>query len=389
MLPVIALVGCASVIPQYEASVERALADPGPVPDRWVPDAVLHLSDDTINTVVKAAIAEYGTFTETFDVSVAEVTPDLLLTSMRISPGDNCDDCVGIDIGLEGKLLWASSIFGRGETDLGATGSLDAKFTIDRSDNGDFAVHVQPRKFRFLDVTIGRITVGVAGLSETLKGWIDRNLVAQVPPQEIVVIESGQLPLLDLRIVPDGESVQLQMLTAAPTRGAVEITARSPKQGWRADLAPESLIAIAKAEMFKRDPLPRGIVPEPTMIHIDGGEFQLGLRLWRTEGRGWWRDYLIDGTVAVEGDEIKLTARDVQQVAKSAGAGFTDPLSALARGIILNFIEKAFEQSIPANQGDGTVVKIEGIKAMKGAIRVRGDIEVQDPFVGPRPPAPR
>lgn len=388
MIPLLVFqVGCASVIPQYEASMERALAAPDPTPSQWVPDAVLHLSDDLINAVVQSAIEDYGTFSSTLDLTLATFSPDMELSSMRILAGNNCDDCVGIQMELEGVLAY-TSILGNGQTDLSATGSLDAGFDISQNDAGDWTVSVQPRRFRFLDVTIGSLTIGVAGVSERVKDWIDRNLVTRVPPQEVMVIDKDDLPLADVKIVPDQGTIQFHMLTMANQRGQVPVAGPRPETGWRMDLSTESLVALARAEAFKAGPMSMGIVSEPTMLRVDGDTFEMGLRLWRTEGRGWWRDYRVSGEVAVEQDEVRLDATDVTQTDKSPGAGLVDPLSALARGLILKYIEKAFETSIPAAQGEGTVVVIESIAAVDGAVRASGSLQVMPaPEVPGTPPA--
>lgn len=384
LLPILA--GCASVIPHYEAAMERALAQPPPTPSEWVPDAVLHLSDDVVNSVVASAIEDYGTFSSTLDLTIASFSPDLELTSMKIMAGHDCDDCLGIQIQLDGVLGY-SSLLGTGETDLAATGSLDAGFAIGRNDEGDWTVSVQPRRFRFLDVTVGNLTIGVAGVSESVKGWIDRNLVTRVPPQQIMVIDADDLPLADVEIVPDQDTIQFHLLTMANHRGHVPVAGPRPETGWRMDIATDSLVALARAEAFKAGPMARGMLAEPTMLSMTDDAFAMGLRLWRAEGRGWWRDYRVEGAVTVVEDEIRLTATDVTQTDKSPGAGLADPLSALARGLILRYIEKAFETSIPAAQGEGTVVKIENIAAVEGAIRASGSLEVMPAPEVPGTPA--
>lgn len=374
------LLGCASIIPQYEAAMERALAAPPPTPTEWIPDAVLHLSDEAVNTIIQTAIEDYGTFSSTVDLKIATVTPDLGLVSMEISAGNNCDECLGIAMELDGALSW-ETMLGSGSTTLAATGSLDAKFDLSRDEQDNWIVSVQPQRFRWLDVTLGQVTAGVSGIGERVQDWIDRNLVAAVPPQQIMVIASEDLPLADLKIVPNDNSIQFQLLTQSAERGHVVVDGSRPESGWRMDLSPESLIALARAEAFKADPMTRGIVAEPTLLSMDGDAFQMGLRLWRTEGRGWWRDYLINGAIAVAEDEIRLTATSVEQVDKSAGAAAADPLAALAKGLILKYIEDAFETSIPAIQGEGTQVVIASISANEdGSIRVSGSIQA-----GPRP----
>ncbi|HHO52581.1 MAG TPA: hypothetical protein ENK18_17355 [Deltaproteobacteria bacterium] len=367
--------GCASILPQYEAAMERALVAPPPTPTQWIPDAVLHLSGESINTIIQTAIEDYGTFSSTVDLKIASVTPDLALTSMEISAGNDCGDCLGIAMELDGTLSW-ETVLGSGSTSLAATGSLDARFEVSRDDQEDWIVSVQPQRFRWLDVTLGQVTAGVSGIGEKVQDWIDRNLVAQVPPQQIMVIASEDLPLAALEIVPSEDGVELQLLTLSAERGHVEVGGDHLESGWHMDLSPESLISLARAEAFRAEPMARGIVAEPTLLRMDSDTFQMGLRLWRIEGRGWWRDYLIDGTITVVEDEIRLAATSVEQVDKSAGAAAADPLAALAKGLILKYIEDAFETSIPAIQGEDTQVVITSIDANEdGSIRVSGTIQ--------------
>ena len=49
-----------SIIPDYEAARAEALAEPGPAPTGWTPDAALTLSNNLIDTLITTALAEQG-----------------------------------------------------------------------------------------------------------------------------------------------------------------------------------------------------------------------------------------------------------------------------------------------------------------------------------------
>ncbi|MEN0065758.1 MAG: hypothetical protein AAGA48_26705 [Myxococcota bacterium] len=384
MVALLALSACVSVIPEFEAAKSRSLAAPGPTPTTWQPDAVLHMSGSAVNAMVRDAIQDYGTFSARIDLTAFALVPNLELTEMSVSPGkgEGCDDCLGVAIKLDG-LLGLDTLVGETSTTLGADGSMDVRFLVDQSEDGTWTVSVQPTRFRFLNVSVGPVAVGVGGLGETIEGWIDRNLIATVPPQEMMSLAPEDLPIKALRIVPDEGSVQFHLLTRATERGGVAVDGPRPEKGWRMDISQRSIVSLARTEAFKAEPLTRGIVPVPNLFSMDSDSFTLGLRLWRTEGRGWWRDYEVKGTVRVDNDEIKLKATDVQQVDKSPGAAAADPLVALARGLILNVIEKAFETSLPAVQGDDVVTTIDRIEARDGALRSYGSLYSEYTVTGP------
>jgi len=386
MLVLLALSGCVSVIPEFEAARSRALAAPGPTPSTWQPDAVLHMSGSAVNAMVRDAIQDYGTFSSRLDLTALALVPNLTLTEMSVSAGEeDCDDCLGVAMELDG-LLGVETPLGNTNTTLGATGSMDVRFLVDESEEGTWTVSVQPTRFRFLDVTVGPLAIGVGGLGETIQGWIDRNLIASVPPQPMMSLAQDDLPLKALRIVPDDGSVQFHLLTQARQRGAVAVDGPVPEYGWRMDLSQRSLVSLARTEAFKAEPMARGIVAVPNLFSMTEDSFTMGLRLWRTEGRGWWRDYEIEGVVKVENSEIRLRATDVEQVAKSPGAATADPLVALARGLILKFIERAFETTLPAVQGqDDMFALIERIEARDGALRTTGALSVEFDNAGPPP----
>ena len=117
------------------------------------------------------------------------------------------------------------------------------------------------------------------------------------------------------------------------------------------------------------EPLDFDIVPEPTHLTIEGDTFELGLRLWRVSGRGWWRDYTISGTVEAGTKRVLLAPVSVTKDAASPGAALVDPLAFLGQGVILRTIESALNTSMPASRADRFI----GLDAALSVSKVQGE----------------
>ena len=87
---------------------------------------------------------------------------------------------------------------------------------------------------------------------------------------------------------------------------------------------------------------------EPTSLDVEGERFTLGLRLWRLEGSGWWRDYTLEGPIELSKGHIRLKADDLQEGERSPGAALVDPLSWLGEGLILEGIAESAHGAWPA-----------------------------------------
>lgn len=380
------LAGCASVRADLQAARDAALATPGPAPEGWAPDAVLHLSARVLDDVVSAAIAEHGRLTATLAVGPLALTPDLRVTSLEIGPGRACAECLGLSLALDGQLAWTAP-FLSGSAPVRATGELEAVFGVARDEALGFTVSVHPRDLHDLSVSIGGVGAALGDLDRTVADWLEAGLLAGVPAVGVATIGGPTVPIRAVRVVPDGPTVQIHALTAVPSPGRVAVDGPRPNDGWRLDLAWDSLLALARAEVF-RDPGSRGLLAEPTALSLGPDGFSLGLRLWRTSGRGWWRDYRVSGTAAVADGRLALSAGRVEELGHSPGAAWADPLAALAEGLILRSIEAAVDQTLPARRVDrigGQVaeVRMEALEPVDGALRVRGALTLREAR-GPR-----
>ncbi len=361
--------GCAgTVMPQYREARTAALASPPPPPPNWKPDAVLHLSPEAIDEIVEALLDQLGPLKGSLDAGVARLEPRLTLKRLTLRRAKGCDDCVSVDLSLDGRVNVVTPL-GSAKSPVDAQLAFDAVFEVEADERGLWQVLLVPRRVRDLDVSMGGTRVATAG--GTIQRWIERSLFQDMPPQRIATLGSVDLPLRAVRVATAGRTIQLHLLTASPAAHPIPVERRKPAR-WQLDIHPDSLVAMAAAESYRAGAVAKDVVPVPTSLELDEhGGFRMGLRLWRIKGKGWWRDYEVEGTATIDGDDVDLTPSGVTEQGKSKGAVFVDPLAALGEGVILKTIERALETSLPANHRE----KVEGLKTVIGLEQLTGNAE--------------
>ncbi|MEQ1506638.1 MAG: hypothetical protein ABMB14_30705 [Myxococcota bacterium] len=382
--------GCVpSIRPLYDAAHDAALADPGPPPAGWTPDAVVALSPPLVEAVLEAAIDAAGPLTAPIAVGPARVTPEIHLRSLAVAPARPCDGgCVGLDAEFGGSLGWSIGPVS-GSTPLTARGALDAAFTLER-DAGGFVVQVAPRRLRDVSVDVGGLEAQLQGIRRSVRATIEREAVARIPPQPIARFPRAGLPIRAGRLVAgagDG-AVRVELLTVAPVGAAVPAAAGdadlAPDDGFAVTIATDTLLALARAEAFRHGVVAHGVVPEPVSLAFDRDGFTLGLRLWRIEGHTWWRDYTIAGATRIANGKLTLTPSSVTEGDRSKGAAIADPLAALAEGLILRAIEDAVTTSLPlhAAQKVGAApvsVVLTALEPGPSSVRATGTVTIGRP----------
>ncbi len=380
------LAGCPSPIhSQYEAAREAALADPGPAPPEWQPDAMLHLSPPLVDAVLTAVLEEHGRIDEEvrlrIPIGAATLQPDLEVDRLSLGSSRRCASCLAVDTRLSGQLGWRVA---------GSDGTLpltiDAEFDVElaaASDGDEWAVTLRPQDVRRLDVRSRRSSAVLQPLLDgAFQEWVRERLLQGIEPIPVARVGAEGLPLRAVSLAPAEEGIAVSMLTTSPEptplprRRAAQVSS-----GWRLDIAQDALLALARRAAFEHGPVARGVVVDPTALEITPERFTLGMRLWRPEGRGWWRDYTIVGEVAMRPDRIELKATDVQAEGQSPGAAVADPLAALAEGHILRALEDAIAASLPSAQrqtghGFTTEVRARALDGSRGVLSIQGDLSV-------------
>jgi hypothetical protein len=373
----LSLLACvASILPEYESAKSAALADPGSAPASWSPDVVVQVAGPVVEDVLRAAIRAPGPLRTELRVGPVTVTPEVRLKTVRIVPARPCDGgCVGLDASFEGEIAWAAGPV-KGTAPVSASGAVDAGFDVVR-DGDDLVVRAIPRHLRDLSVEVAGQD---AAIQRAARAWIEAEALTRLPPVTVARFARGGLPVRVARVAAAGDGVTIEALTDAPTTGSAT-AGPVPADGFAATLSQPTLLALAREAAFRQGTVGYGVVPEPTSLALGADGFTLGLRLWRIEGRTWWRDYVVTGTARVVDGRLKLAPTDVAEGEKSPGAALADPLAALGEGLILRTVEDAVQTSIPLRGqekiGAAPVsVRLTGLAPAGDAIRVTGSVAV-------------
>lgn len=391
---VLSLSACAgSVMPLYQQARDDALADPGPPPADWKPDAVLHLSKTQLDEVVTAALESHGALTGRIKRSVLGLeivaTPDLTIDELTLGASKACKACVAVDTKLSGDVQWTAA--GRkGKVPVKVAAAFDVELSATEAEASTFAMTAAPRELRDLKLTFGSVDATVARVLEQGVGdWLREDFLKDVPPVEIGAFGGEDVPLRAVRIAGSGGGVRLEMLTRSPSPGVVDTKAPAGlDEGFQLAISQDSLLDLARATAFQAGPLGYDVVVEPTALTLTEDGFTMGLRVWRPVGKGWWRDYTVTGDVEMARRGVKLLPQSVTEGAKSEGAGLADPLALLAEGYMLKTIEESIATTLPTKQtaraGDvRTDIAVRSIAGVGDAVVVSGVLDVREPAEKP------
>ncbi len=345
--------GCATGIrAQYEATRVEALADPGPAPADWTPDAVLGLgwplAEALLAREVDARLDRAGSGIR-IDLPLggeASASPALALEDLSLSPGRGCEACARLDATVGGHVRWSA-----GPTSVTTPVHIALAATVDlavTSTGRGHAVDAVVRRFQVRDADAEHAR-GV-DLGAPLVAWVLDRLGGQPPTVPLATLGADAVPARAFRLVPEAGGLRVDLLTQAPSPDGARPAVPAGRPDWYLSVRTASLLGLARRAAFEEGDLGYGVHADPRALAVDGDRFTLGLRLWRLEGAGWWRDYAVEGGLRLEGNRIRLEPSDVAEGEHSAGAGVLDPLTLLARGAILEAIADGLRIARPASE---------------------------------------
>lgn len=375
------LVGCAdNVLDLYQSHRDAALAEPGPLPASWDPEISVVLSPTLVSTMLKTSLDRSLRDVEPIDVrGVARVTPRAEVKRIELVETD-CKECIGFRAKVQGK---ARIVAGRLDHEVPFEGRIRASLRFESSpaDNGRMVTAKLTKVERFeLDAE------GPRGLSldlDRVMGEWAEDLVARVPGMEVAEVGGDDIPIRDLRLLPSGRGLRLDLLTTAAAGEPLKVKLAPPDDGWLMAVSEGTMLSFARRAAFEEGEISMDVHAEPMSLDLDGAGFKMGLRLWRLSGSGWWRDYEVSGGVALTNKLVRLTPTGVVEVGASKGAALADPLAALGQSLILKSIEEAAAQAIPVTAGsvvDGLHlnVVVSGVEGREDALVVSGTATVRE-----------
>jgi hypothetical protein len=351
------------IVALYAQERATALAIAESAPQAWHADLSASIAASTFQDVVGATVAAAlqapaAPIRQELALGVAaELRPHLKLRKLAIGPSTACQGCLAFDADVGGK---ASSRVGPIEkdwpVDLGIAGVIAVEVKGGRK--------VEGRLFRVDKVELRMRELG--GLStrpnEGLGAWIQDALRDRMPVVPVADLGDKALPTRGLRVRTPPGAVVVEALTDVPgARPAAPVAL--PESGVRLLLSETALGGLARRAAFEKGPVAMDVAIDPRALDVEGDRFTLQLRLWRLAGRGWWRDYRVDGAIRVDDGKIRLKPSSVVETAQSPGAGLADPLALLFEGKILDAVADGIAQSVPGQKG-----------ADVGGARVRADI---------------
>ncbi len=345
MIPALLLSGCASVLPLYEEARTEALADPGVPGARWKPDARVDLSFPILDEILSELVEGTAVAETPLDAGLGSITPHLAIRRFRLVEDADARDGLTAEIRIEGPITVKTPL-GSVEQSVSAEGRLVASLSVAQRDGG-YALVVHPKGLE-------RLKLEADGLaSQALSSSLRDLVIAALPDFDVTELPADDLPIRAVEVDPTETGVALRIRTAAPDGAPLDELPAPPATGFRVAVSAQSLQQLARRQAFLSEPLAHDVVPEPTSLQIaPGGDFVLGLRLWRPVGRGWWRTAEVKGSFVVRDGELKLRAATVEELDQSPGADFVDPLMALAEGIVFKSMEKAMDLNVPAMRTD-------------------------------------
>lgn len=367
--------GCpSSVLGEYQASKAEVLGAPAALGTNWKPEVRVRLSPDLVEAVVVAVLEQGLSTKRAITVSgplgiSARVEPAVDVEKLSFGAAKSCERCVNVRASLDGKVGY--DVAGhRGSVPLHGQLAADVALQLARTAD-EFSASATIEDVQSLEVEVPR--AGKVELAGELESWARRAL-REAPAIPLGSFGGAGLPIRAARVAWIGDAAELE--GATDVAGAVPVSADGARPaGWAVSLETETLLALARRAAFEQGALSHDVAVDPRALRVeDGGGFALDLRLWRLEGAGWWRDYMVHGTLAIDGGELVVRSDDVVETGKSRGAGFADPLVLLVEGRILEGIGDAFDRAIPLQTGsvgglrpratgisvDGTRVTLEG-----------------------------
>lgn len=341
--------GCGgTVLPLYEEQRLAALAEALPAPSSWTPDGRIAISERMLQTIgaESTKTAQQGNSKLVLSGPGFSSHPSFKLQKLSLAQGD-CTQCFALTASFVGDVTWRL-LTKSGTSPFTAEASIQAEVLIEQDKLG-WHIRLKPKDIEHVKLeTKGWSSTLNAALAKPLERWLKTQIGELLPEIPLADLPESSLPVRAARARSIDGALVVEFLTPAGTAETMQPV--KLRKGWSVDLSTEALIAIARADSFRKGPDSHGIVVTPITFKPNRQAFELEMRIWRLKGAGWWRDYRVSGEIEAKPGAIKLTSNDVLELDQSAGAAFVDPLAALGEALIIKAIEDAITTSLPSTK---------------------------------------
>lgn len=359
----VGVLGCAGNIrEQYNRERDQVLQKVGAPSSNWKGDLRIRIRPESLQTLTTAAMdAGLLEWKRTLRVNAPlgvtiQLRPDAEITRLSLDPGVECRECLSVKADLRGRARWE---VGPLKGNLPFTAQLGGDVELALGRDGD-AFQLRGRIAALDRLTVKGGNVKRIDVTPRIKRWVQAALDS-TPPFTIARFGGKKLPLRGARLRMSPDAVTVEALSNV--NGAPVLASSTPlgDQDWELRVSAATTLALLRREAFDAGTQSFDIAIDPRALSVNGDRFNLGLRLWRLSGRGWWREYDVNGRFLLKGEKIAMEANEATEKDRSRGAGFADPIALLVRRQILDAITDNLQQALPGSKS--TTVQDLVIKA--------------------------
>ncbi len=354
----------------YEAEREAALSVASERPADWQPDLVIAIGENALATAVDAAataaLATGANLTLALPLGAsAKISPTFTVQKATLSPSDACAACLHFDLEGVGRVGWSLANLGDRFTAILEVGGVMEL----RVEDGHRVV-AKPFRVGKVELKIGDVGSLSASPARLLQDFVRRAIGENLPPIPLADLAASGLPMRDLRLSTAAGQVRIEMLSNVPGARPATVGAPGP-DAIILGLSETALGGLLRRAAFEKGLLQYDTAIDPRAIEVEGSTVRLDLRVWRLAGAGWYRDYEVQGDLALADKKLKLTPKTVVEVAQSPGAELADPIAALFESAILDAIASGLDRSLPAARRED--VGAVGLRAVASQVRGEND----------------
>ena len=369
----------------YEAERVEVLGPVPSAPPGWEPELRLAVATPALERLVASVVQESAigvdkAYSRELPLGLSvQAHPTARVTDIELRAGTECSNCLRLSSTLEGTVGWKlGPLAGRVPLTVRAQGEVT--FFTERAPDG-WRLLGDLIDIKKLKVSVGQIEG--ANLTPLARNWA-QDVLAEIPKLELGHIGRSDLPFRDVRLTTKEHGLIIEALASA--HGGEPIPSSIPPltDDWRLEIHQSTVLAIMRRQAFHIGPAQYDVAIDPRRLNISDNNFELTLRLWRLNRPGWWRDYSVDGTLAITKGQLRFRAKSAQELDQSRGAGIADPLALLVEGRILDSVADGVNQSFPGQRDvefDEVAItaKARTVNAVNATLVLTGELNAASP----------
>lgn len=387
--------GCPrSIEPAFNQAKLEAMEVVDVLPADWTPDVRLTLRQESISDALTTYSETADPLRTHLDLGMVELRPKLSISDLSLaSRNPACSPCLRLQGMTEGTVK-VSTALGSTRVPLSATFTLDVSLKVDPTPDGRYRLSAQAEEVRKLTVKSGMLHADLGTGMGVLRGWLEEALLDGLPPIELLDVDLGPYPVLGVRLLTDTNLLALDVRSNVPDTSPLTGDPSVPRHAWSLHMSQDVVLTMMQRASFdagpfevNKGPLSYLLLAEPRALAISPGGYEVELRLWSLNGRGWWRDYRATGPLTMQGKKVVAETDTIEAMDSSPGAFFSDPIGAIAQSRVLDALSEGisapFDRRVEHREAQvRSVVRVTEIGGAGSEVHIGGTLKVEEQ---PRP----